>query len=122
MAKFFIMTGAIMSFLGVGFGAFGAHAIRSRVSEQMLAVWNTGVQYHMFHALGLILIGLISQFMTESSWLKWSGFSLLIGIFLFSGSLYLLVLLDIRKFGMITPLGGVSFMIGWLCLFIAMLK
>ncbi len=122
MAKFFIATGGFGAFLGVGFGAFGAHALRDRLSEQMLAVWQTGVLYQLIHALGLILIGVLIHLYSGIGSLKLAGWLLVSGIILFSGSLYLLALFEIRQFGMITPIGGLAFLVGWLVLVIGMIK
>lgn len=114
--KLFIMLGSLNALLAVVLGAFGAHGLKSRVTTDMLAVWQTGVQYHMFHALGLVLIGVLIQLQPQVGTLRLSGYFLLAGIALFSGSLYLMVLSGVRALGAITPIGGVSFIIGWLIL------
>lgn len=114
--KLFILTGSLNALLAVALGAFGAHGLKSRVTAEMLTVWQTGVQYQMFHALGLILIGILMQLQPQLSTLRLSGYLLLVGIALFSGSLYLMVLSGLRALGAITPLGGVSFILGWLIL------
>ena len=88
----------------------------------MLAVWQTGVQYHLVHALGLILIGILCHLMPDPSLVRNAGWMILGGIILFSGSLYVMVLSDARGLGMITPLGGVAFLIGWMLLIIAACK
>ena len=110
--KIFVILGGLNALLGVALGAFGAHGLKSRVTSEMLTVWQTGVQYHLVHALGLVLIGILCQLMPESSLVRYAGWMLLVGITLFSGSLYVMVLTDIRMLGMITPLGGVAFQIG----------
>lgn len=115
MAKFFILSGSIAAFLGVALGAFGAHGLREQLSEKMMAVWQTGVQYHLIHALALILVGVLIHLFSGTSALKWAGYLFLLGIILFSGSLYLLAVLELRKLGMITPVGGIMFLAGWLC-------
>lgn len=117
--KIFVVLGSLSAFIGVALGAFGAHGLKTRVAPEMLTVWQTGVQYHLVHALGLVLIGVLCQLMPETSLIRSAGWMLLIGTILFSGSLYLLVLSDIRALGMITPLGGVAFLIGWLLVAIA---
>ncbi len=127
MDKLFIAIGSFAAFIGVGLGAIGAHGLRDRLSEQMLAVWHTGVQYHMIHALGLILIGILihiySGFGSSGiGSIKLAGWLFLLGIILFSGSLYLLAILEIRKLGIITPLGGLAFLGGWLVLAIGMIR
>ena len=86
----------------------------------MLAVWQTGVQYHMFHALALLLLGILLHLFPQAVLLRASGWLLFAGIVLFSGSLYLLVLSGVRQLGMVTPIGGVIFLLGWLLLAIAM--
>jgi len=122
MAKIFIFLGSINAFLAVALGAFGAHALKSRLSEEMLAIFQTGVHYHLIHALGLLLIGILVERIPESSLISWSGGLLLLGIVLFSGSLYVLSLSGIRAFGAVTPFGGVSFLAGWILLAIAALR
>jgi len=114
--KIFLVLGSLNAFVGVALGAFGAHGLKSRVAPEMLIVWQTGVQYHLVHALALVLIGILCQLMPEAALLRVSGWSLLVGILLFSGSLYLLVLTGTRQLGMITPLGGLAFLAGWLLL------
>lgn len=117
--RIFVMLGGVSSFLGVALGAFGAHGLKSRVTPEMLAVWQTAVNYHLVHALGLILVGILCLLIPEAPLFRTAGWLLLTGTVLFSGSLYLLVLSDIRALGMITPLGGIAFLIGWLLLVIA---
>ena len=95
-------------------GAFGAHGLKAILSPEMLAVYQTGVTYQMWHALGLTGIALLRQQVPESRLLSWAGWLMFIGILLFSGSLYLLALLDLKWLGMITPLGGVGFITAWL--------
>jgi uncharacterized membrane protein YgdD (TMEM256/DUF423 family) len=114
--KLFIMLGSLNAMLAVVLGAFGAHGLKSRVTTDMLTVWQTGVQYQMFHALGLVLIGILIQLQPQVGALRLSGYLLLAGIALFSGSLYLMVLSGVRALGAITPIGGVSFILGWLLL------
>ncbi len=117
--KIFVMLGSLSAFVGVALGAFGAHGLKTRVSPEMLTVWQTGVQYHLVHALGLVLIGILCQLMPETSLVRNAGWMILIGTVLFSGSLYVMVLSNIRALGMITPLGGVAFLIGWLLIAVA---
>ena len=116
--KNFLLIGSVAAFLAVGLGAFGAHGLRTRLSPEMLAVFETGVRYHMFHALALLVTALVMGHM--SGWLVVSaGWFFTAGIVLFSGSLYLLALTGITILGAITPLGGLAFLIGWACLAIA---
>ncbi|MCD1261731.1 DUF423 domain-containing protein [Paenibacillus athensensis] len=121
--KMFVLLGSLNAFLAVALGAFGAHALKGKLSEDMLSVYHTGVQYHMIHALGLILIALVADKLGGSSSLVHvSGWAILIGIVLFSGSLYALSLSGIKVLGAITPLGGVSFLLGWILLAVAAYK
>ena len=110
----FLLLGAISAMLGVGFGAFGAHGLKAILSPELLAVYQTGVTYQMYHALGLIGIALIQAKTPNSGLLHWAGWLMFSGIVLFSGSLYLLALLDLHWLGMITPFGGVCFLTAWL--------
>ena len=115
MDKTFLLLGAVAAFLAVTLGAFGAHGLRGRLTPEMLAVFETGVRYHMYHALALILVALVMGRM--SGWLiQTAGWSFLAGILLFSGSLYALALSGVTILGAITPIGGVAFLIGWACL------
>jgi uncharacterized membrane protein YgdD (TMEM256/DUF423 family) len=116
-----LISGAVFMALGVLLGAFGAHALKSILSPEMLAVYKTGVEYQFYHALGLLLIGLIG-FQVKSKYLRLSGLFITIGIILFSGSLYVLTLSGIKALGAITPIGGLSFVAGWIFLAIAIIK
>lgn len=116
-----LLSGAVFMALGVLFGAFGAHALKKILSPDMLAVFNTGVEYQFYHALGLLLVGSIG-FRIESKWLNWSGIFLIFGILIFSGSLYALSISGIKILGAITPIGGLAFVAGWFCLAVALLK
>ena len=118
MDRTFLLLGAIFGFLGVGLGAFGAHGLRGRLGPDMLAVFETGVRYHMYHALALIATSLLMARM--SGWLiQAAGWCFVAGILLFSGSLYALALSGVTVLGAITPLGGLAFLAGWACLAIA---
>jgi uncharacterized membrane protein YgdD (TMEM256/DUF423 family) len=120
MAKTFLLIGSLAGALGVALGAFGAHGLRARLSPEMLGVFETAVRYHMYHALALVLVAVML-----ARWDGWmfhaAGWSFAVGILLFSGSLYLLALTGVRSLGMITPLGGVAFILGWALLAIAAL-
>ncbi|RAL25746.1 DUF423 domain-containing protein [Thermoflavimicrobium daqui] len=121
--KTFIMLGSINMALVVAIGAFGAHGLEGKISDRMLQNWQTGTQYHMVHALGLLIIGvLMAKFGVNSSLLQAGGWLLLTGIILFSGSLYVMALTNITKLGMITPIGGLSFIVGWILVTIAAVK
>lgn len=121
-AKLFLAAGGLAALAAVALGAFGAHALRSRLSPEMLAVWHTGVEYHVYHALGLLAVGLVAQHLPESGLLKWSGWLMLAGILLFSGSLYALALSGARALGAIAPLGGMAFLAAWALFVIAILR
>ena len=115
MDKTFLLLGAVAAFLAVTLGAFGAHGLRARLSPEMMAVFQTGVQYHMYHALALILVSGIMGRM--SGWLiQAAGWCFTAGIVLFSGSLYLLATSGVTILGAVTPIGGLFFLIGWACL------
>ena len=118
MDRTFLLIGALAGFTGVTLGAFGAHALRGRLSPEMLAVFETGVRYQLYHALAIMATGLIAARM--GGWLIVSaGWLFTAGIVLFSGSLYLLVFTGVTRFGAITPIGGVAFLLGWACLALA---
>ena len=114
MKSVFLVLGALCAFVGVGMGAFGAHALKATLSAESLAVYQTGVTYQMWHSLGLIAIALVQQHTPDSKRIAIAGWLMFLGIVLFSGSLYLLVLLDMPQLGMVTPIGGVCFLIAWL--------
>jgi uncharacterized membrane protein YgdD (TMEM256/DUF423 family) len=118
MDRLFISLGAISAFVAVAAGAFGAHALRERLSASLLDTFQTGATYQMYHALALVGVGLLlARFSVEGSpWLSAAGWLFVAGTVLFSGSLYALALTDTRWLGAITPLGGVAFLLGWLAL------
>jgi len=101
--KNLLIIGAVLMALAVLLGAFGAHALKKSLSPDMLAVYTTGVEYQFYHALGLLLIGLIG-YHHQSKWLNWSGTVIVVGVILFSGSLYVLAITGIKALGAITPL------------------
>lgn len=119
MQKVFLMIGSIAMALAVGLGAFGAHGLKSMLSEEMLDIFETGVRYHFYHALGLLILGLVAQNLPDSALLKWSGWLMIGGILIFSGSLYVLATSGIRWLGAITPIGGLCFIASWILLAIA---
>jgi uncharacterized membrane protein YgdD (TMEM256/DUF423 family) len=122
MLKLFLSIGSINAFLAVALGAFGAHGLKDRLSSDMLSVYQTGVQYQMYHALALILVALLSSQLPQSTTVNWAGWLFFIGIVLFSGSLYALSLSGIKILGAITPLGGLAFLAGWFMLVLSALK
>lgn len=122
MFRTFVLAGSLNALLAVALGAFGAHALKESLDPHYLSVYETGVHYHMIHALGLILVGLVAERVNQTSLVNWAGRLLIIGIILFSGSLYILSLTQLSYLGMITPLGGVSFIVGWFLLGAAAFK
>ncbi|APB37672.1 MAG: DUF423 domain-containing protein [Heyndrickxia faecalis] len=118
----FVFLGAINACISVALGAFGAHGLKGIMDQKYLDIWETGVRYEMYHALGLIAIGILSGILKSSALLSWSGWLMLIGIVLFSGSLYVLSLTKISVLGAITPIGGVAFLASWILLAIAAVK
>ena len=115
MAKTFFILGCVFSFLGVALGAFGAHALKQKLSPEMLQVFEVGVRYQMYHAFGLFVVAWALQSWNITSAAA-SGWWFIGGIVLFSGSLYALALTDIKWLGAVTPLGGLSFLLGWVWL------
>lgn len=122
IARLFIALGSLNAALAVILGAFGAHGLKSKLTESSLAIYQTGVHYHFYHALGLILAGIIITQNAPSLAFRWSGWLMLAGIILFSGSLYLLSITNIRWLGAVTPFGGMAFIIAWLALFAGIIK
>lgn len=113
LAKGFLVAGALAAMLAVLLGAFGAHALRAKLTPELLAIYQTGVQYHFWHALGLLGIALSLPHFPEAAALKWAGWLMLAGILIFSGSLYLLTVTGARWLGAITPIGGTAFIVAW---------
>jgi uncharacterized membrane protein YgdD (TMEM256/DUF423 family) len=120
MDRAFLLVGALAAFIGVALGAFGAHGLRSRLSADMLAVFETGVRYQMYHALAILIVGLVAARL--DGWLiRAAGWLFTAGIVLFSGSLYALALSGVTSLGAVTPIGGLAFLAGWACLVVAAL-
>ena len=115
---FWARWGAAMMFIAVALGAFGAHGLRSILSDDMKAVYETGVRYQVYHSLALFVVAWLSS-RSPSRAVSAAGWCFLIGMYFFSGSLYALSLSGIRKFGAITPIGGLLFLVGWACLALA---
>ncbi|MBK8752556.1 MAG: DUF423 domain-containing protein [Candidatus Competibacteraceae bacterium] len=122
LAKTFLFLGSVGMLLAVALGAFGAHALKKTLAPDLMAVYETAVNYHVYHALGLLAVGLLALHIPESALLRWAGILLAVGVLLFSGSLYTLSLSGIRWMGAITPLGGIAFLIAWLLLVIAVVR
>lgn len=121
MAKLFLVIGSIIMGLSVALGAFGAHGLEPKISEKLMKNYQTGVHYQMIHGLGIIAVGLLAIKLT-SQMLHAAGWSFLVGIIFFSGSLYLMALTGMTKLGAITPIGGVAFIVGWLLLALSVAK
>ncbi len=105
----FVGLGALSALIAVAAGAFGAHALKSRLTPEMLAIFETGARYQMYHALGLIGVGLWASHRGANG----AGWAFVVGTVLFSGSLYALALSGVRALGAVTPIGGLAFMVGW---------
>lgn len=114
-AVFWTRAGGLTLFLAVAFGAFGAHALRAALSEEMRSVYETAVRYHVYHGLGLFIVAWLSDRFPSKA-VQAAGWCFLCGTLLFSGSLYALSLTGIRALGAMTPVGGALFLAGWLCL------
>lgn len=114
MHKQLIITGALCAFLAVALGAFAAHGLKQHLGVYELSIWQTAVTYQMYHALGLVLIGLLAKSLSIN--LNAPGWIMFSGIVLFSGSLYVLSLTSVKALGMVTPFGGLCFLIAWLWL------
>ncbi len=121
MSRNYLALGAISAGHGVVLGAFAAHALKTRIEPQALAIFEVAVRYQMYHALALVAIGMLSARHPDRR-LDWSGALFVAGTVLFSGSLYLLSLTGVKWLGAITPFGGVAFLAGWGCLTAAALK
>jgi uncharacterized membrane protein YgdD (TMEM256/DUF423 family) len=119
MDRTFMFIGALMGLTGVGLGAFGAHGLRGRLSAEMLAVFETGVRYHMYHALALLATAAFMARNLDSRAVVVAGWSFTVGILLFSGSLYALAFTGVTTLGAITPIGGLAFLVGWAALLVA---
>ncbi|WP_374724195.1 DUF423 domain-containing protein [Calidifontibacillus erzurumensis] len=120
--RMFLLLGAINGFLAVALGAFGAHGLEGKLTERMMDVWEKAVDYQMFHSVGLFVTAFAANLWRDSKLVKWAGIMMLIGIILFSGSLYALSTSGITVLGFITPFGGVSFLAGWALLGLAALR
>lgn len=119
----FLATASILAGLAVIGGAFASHSLKNIFSDYALSIWETGIKYQMYHSISLFLIAILMKLeKMPSMWLNTAGFSFILGIILFSGSLYTLSFTNIKWLGAITPLGGVAFIFGWVCLAIFAFK
>lgn len=118
MLRGFLMLAAFFGFTGVGLGAFAAHGLKNRLTPEYLAIFHTGVTYQLVHTLALLGVVLLAT-QIPGRLVTWAGASFAIGILLFSGSLYVLTLTGVSKLGIVTPFGGLAFLVGWLCLGLA---
>ena len=116
MAKFFITLASLSGMLAVVLGAFGAHALKDKLDEYALGIFETAVHYHFYHSFALLAVGVIALSQPQTVMLKSSGWLFFLGILVFCGSLYLLSITGVRWLGAITPLGGLAFIGGWACL------
>ncbi|SEQ20241.1 DUF423 domain-containing protein [Piscibacillus halophilus] len=119
--KALLLIGVLNGFLAVALGAFGAHGLEGKISEKMLNTWEKAVQYQMFHTIAIFVAGMM-LLRFDHSMLVSAGWTFLIGIILFSGSLYIYSLSGIKTFAMITPIGGVAFLVGWVLLGLSIMK
>lgn len=122
MMKIFLLLGCINAFLSVALGAFGAHGLEGKISERMMGIWEKGVTYQMFHAVGLFIVAFMVDKFPGVSLIPLAGWLMFAGILIFSGSLYVLSTTGITKLGMITPIGGLAFLAAWVLLALAVLK
>ncbi|MDT8429338.1 MAG: DUF423 domain-containing protein [Pseudomonadales bacterium] len=120
MTTFFLIIAALNGFIAVTLGAFAAHGLKASLAPDLLATFQTGVQYQMHHTLALLAVGILVLHFPGQTLLRTSGYLFLAGIVIFSGSLYLLSLSGVRWLGAITPIGGVLFLAGWATLALAM--
>jgi uncharacterized membrane protein YgdD (TMEM256/DUF423 family) len=120
--KVFIILGAINAFLAVALGAFGAHGLEGKLEPKYLETWKTGVTYQMFHATGILIIGVLLGKLPANALLSWSGWLMVIGVILFSGSLYVLSVTKISILGAVTPFGGLAFLVAWILLIVVAVK
>lgn len=121
LPRIFLVAGALSAAISVAAGAFGAHALRARLTADLLAVFETGARYQMYHAFGLALAAWVAS-RSPGAAAAWAGWLFLAGTVLFSGSLYALALTGVRTLGAVTPFGGVAFIAGWISLALAALR
>lgn len=113
--RVFALAGTLLAGIAVAGGAFGAHALRQRLSAELLAIFETGIRYQMYHGLALLAVALLLPRL-QAPQVTWAGWAFIGGVLVFSGSLYALALTGTRTWGAVTPIGGVLFLTGWICL------
>ena len=122
MNKLFLLSGSILGFIGVGIGAFGAHAFKPMLEASgRVDTFETGVRYLFYHAIALVLVGVLSKEFPSKT-INYSGYSFLFGVLIFSGSLFLICFTGIKVFGAVAPIGGTLMILGWALLFWSVLK
>jgi uncharacterized membrane protein YgdD (TMEM256/DUF423 family) len=122
MDRVFLFLGSCAALTGVAFGAWGSHGLQGKISPPVMAIYATGVQYHLIHALGLIALGSVIHWISNSMLLKIAGGLFFLGILLFSGSLYAFAITNLQLMKHLTPFGGMAFMLGWLFFAVGVLK
>ena len=122
MSKLFLILGSINAATAVSMGAFGAYFLKTKIPEEMLSVFQTAVQYHFYHSLGLMIIGVLTLYFKPEKYFGIAGWMMFIGIILFSGSLYILSTTATRWVGIITPFGGIAFIVSWVFIAITVWK
>ncbi|SEK05559.1 DUF423 domain-containing protein [Paenibacillus polymyxa] len=120
--KVLLLLGCIVMFLAVALGAFGAHALKKRLSADMMSIFQTGIQYQIAHGLGLLLLGVLAGNLAHSSLIVTAGWVMLVGLLLFSGSLYVLSVSGVKKLGAVTPIGGLAFLASWVIVIVAVIQ
>jgi len=121
-AKLWLVLGGGGMLLAVAAGAFGAHILKKILAPDLMAIYETAVHYHVYHALGLLSIGILTLWLPSATLLRWAGVLMVSGLLLFSGSLYALSLSGVRWLGLVTPLGGIALLAAWFVLVIAVAK
>jgi len=122
MGRTLIMIASVSGLFAVLLGAFGAHGLKARLAPEMMAVYQTGVQYHFYHTLALLICGFLIHSGIDNTAMRLSACAFIAGIIIFSGSLYLLAITDARWLGAVTPIGGLAFIVGWASLFAGIMR
>jgi len=122
MGRTLIMIASVSGFLAVLLGAFGAHGLKTRLTPELITIYQTGVHYHFYHTLALLVCGLLIHTGMDNVAMRISAYAFTAGIIIFSGSLYLLAVTGLRWLGAITPIGGLAFMVGWAALFVGVMR